>query len=70
MLIRDLQIPENMWKLRLITPEFIKFAHYCGIAVHIWTINSKDDMKRLLQWNVDGLFTDKPNVLIPLLSNK
>lgn len=61
-----LQVPEVYSKIRIVTPEFINYAHFMGIAVHVWTVNEPKDMKRLFTWGVDGLFTDKPSLLIEM----
>lgn len=60
----SLQIPLQKSIIKIVTPQFIEFAHLVGIAIHVWTINEAMVMKKLLQWNVDGIFTDKPRVLI------
>jgi len=60
----SLQIPVKMSIVKIASRQFIEFAHYVGIAVHVWTINDVTVMKRLLQWGVDGIFTDKPGVLL------
>lgn len=63
-----LQVPEKIAFLNVIkSPSFIQLSQLCGIAIHVWTINNLEDMKRLLQWGVDGIFTDKPQILINLL---
>ncbi len=59
-----LQIPEVYYIVRLITPKFIAFAHHVGIAIQVWTINDRKTMQRLLHWQVDGIFTDNPVVLL------
>lgn len=64
-----LQIPEGYYFLRLVSPDFIHFAHYLGIAIHVWTINDQPSMKRLLKWNIDGIFTDKPMLLLDVVKN-
>lgn len=38
--------------------EFIKNAHTRGLLVHCWTVNNETDMIKLMNWNVDGLFTN------------
>lgn len=66
-----LQIPEKFWILTVIGGKwFIDFAHALGIAVHIWTINEPADMERLLDWGVDGIFSDAPAVLIDVLDRR
>jgi glycerophosphoryl diester phosphodiesterase len=37
-------------------------AQAIGISVIPWTVNDKAEMERLLQWGVDGLITDYPNI--------
>jgi glycerophosphoryl diester phosphodiesterase len=34
-----------------------------------WTVNTKKDMLKMLQWHVDGIITDYPDQLIELVSN-
>ncbi|MHA1618671.1 MAG: glycerophosphodiester phosphodiesterase, partial [Promethearchaeota archaeon] len=65
-----LQIPEGYYFLRIVSPEFIHFAHYLGIAIHVWTINDAKIMQKLLDWNVDGIFTDTPRTLLDVVKNR
>ncbi|HME53919.1 MAG TPA: glycerophosphodiester phosphodiesterase [Candidatus Lokiarchaeia archaeon] len=63
-----LQIPERFWILTVINgPRFVAIAHELGIAVHVWTINEQEKMDRLLQWGVDGIFSDRPGLLIEVI---
>lgn len=45
----------------------VRACHREGIRVVPWTVNDLDDAKRLLDWQVDGLTTDYPARLLPLL---
>jgi glycerophosphoryl diester phosphodiesterase len=38
-------------------------AHTLGLQVLPWTVNSEDDMRRLIGWGVDGIISDYPDVL-------
>jgi glycerophosphoryl diester phosphodiesterase len=58
-----LQGPETYHGLRVVTPGFIRAAHERGLRVDVWTIDSEADMRRLLGYGVDGIMTDRPDVL-------
>jgi glycerophosphoryl diester phosphodiesterase len=34
-----------------------------GLVIHAWTIDDKAEMEKLIRWGVNGIFTDKPDVL-------
>ncbi len=66
-----LQIPEKIFGMRIFYgPEFFKLCHLVEIAVHIWTVNEPGDMFRLLDWGVDGIFSDKPKMLLDIVNFK
>ena len=54
----------------LATPELIEVAHRHDIAVHVWTIDDPDEMRRLLDMGVDGIMTDRPAVLRGVLEER
>jgi glycerophosphoryl diester phosphodiesterase len=63
-----LQGPEVVYcVLHVVTPGFVRAAHELGIRVDVWTIDREADMRRLLGYGVDGIMTDRPDVLAQLL---
>lgn len=52
---------------RLVSKELIEEAHKSNIDVNIYTVNEIEDMKRLKEYNADGLFTDYPEILKGIL---
>jgi glycerophosphoryl diester phosphodiesterase len=42
---------------------FLAYAHRRGLQVHVWTIDEPDTMDRLLDLGVDGVMTDRVEVL-------
>jgi glycerophosphoryl diester phosphodiesterase len=48
----------------------VEQAHAQGLRVVPWTVNDPADMERLLAFNVDGVITDRPDVLRALLEKR
>ncbi len=64
------QIPEYQGRVRLVTPRFVRALEGRGVPVHVWTVNETADMRRLLDWGVDGIITDRPDRLRALLRER
>ena len=61
------QVPEWAGRTRVVSPRFIEAAHRAGLAVQVWTVDAEEDARRLLGWGVDGLITDRPDVVVPIV---
>ncbi len=61
--VMALQIPTRFAGRPLVTQQLLSHAHVHGIAVHVWTINTEEEMRQLLDQGVDGLVTDFPGRL-------
>ncbi|MGE0710416.1 MAG: glycerophosphodiester phosphodiesterase [Planctomycetota bacterium] len=69
---RVLQIPrtsdhERDRGLVLAQPRFLRAAHRSGRSVQVWTINDPDVMRDLIRLGVDGITTDRPDLLNEVL---
>lgn len=64
------QVPLSSGKHKIITGRFIKNAHKRKKFVHVWTINDKSIIERLIDLEVDGIFTDNPKLMMDLLDEK
>ena len=60
------QISEFHGRMRIVTPKFVRAAHRCNVAVHVWTVNEIAEMRRLLAMGVDGIITDFPDRAVML----
>ena len=56
------QVPEMSGATRVVSPRFVRLAHKAGVAVHVWTVDDPDDIQRLLDWGVDGIISDRPDI--------
>ena len=61
------QIPERAGLTRVVSPRFIADAHRAGLGVQVWTVNDEADARRLLDWGVDALITDRPDLMVSLV---
>lgn len=58
------QVPELAGPVRVVSPRFVRAAHRAGALVQVWTVDRADDMRRLLQWGVDAIITDRPDIAV------
>lgn len=58
-----LQVPEVYSGIRVVSPTSIRLAHELDLDVHVWTVDDRDTMERLLDWGVDGVMSDRPDTV-------
>ncbi|WP_456598858.1 glycerophosphodiester phosphodiesterase family protein [Blastococcus sp. SYSU DS0616] len=52
------------------TPELVDAAHAAGMDVVPWTVNDRPTMEHLIGIGVDGLITDRPDLLREILAER
>ena len=65
-----LQVPRRFRGLTVLTPRLVDRAHRAGRQVHVWTVDDPGEMHRLLDLGVDGLMTDRTDVLRDVLLDR
>ena len=63
-----LQVPHRQGRLTIVTPGLVCRAHRAGVQVHVWTIDDPEEMKTLVDRGVDGLMTDRTDILRAVLT--
>ena len=47
----------------LVTEEMVNLAHENGLKVFVYTVNTPIIMKKMINYNVDGVFSDYPELM-------
>ena len=59
--------PEESLNIPIMTRRFIREAHAKNIAVEPWTVNDPELLRQYIEWGVDGIITDRPDLMIEVL---
>jgi glycerophosphoryl diester phosphodiesterase len=65
-----LQVPHRRKGVTILTRGLIRRAHAVGLHVHVWTIDEPQQMRDLLDLGVDGLMTDRTDLLRDVLVDR
>jgi glycerophosphoryl diester phosphodiesterase len=57
------QVPVRRHGLHILDAGFVAACHRAGVAVHVWTVDDRDEMEQVLDLGVDGVMTDRPTLL-------
>jgi glycerophosphoryl diester phosphodiesterase len=60
-------LPDRMDDLTVVDAPLVQACHALGLAVQVWTVDEEADMRALLGIGVDGVVTDRPDVLARVL---
>jgi glycerophosphoryl diester phosphodiesterase len=61
------QLPVRVCGIRVIDRALVRYAHHRDVEVHVWTVDRAEEMHALLDLGVDGVITDRPDVLRDVL---
>lgn len=65
--VAALQVPHHRGRLAVVTPTLVRRAHAVGAQVHVWTVDEPEEIGQLVDMGVDGLITDRTDVLKDVL---
>lgn len=52
----------------LVTQEIVELAHKNGLKVFVYTVNTPIVMRKMIEFNVDGVFSDYPDLMNEIIS--
>ena len=58
---------EDSLGITIMTERFIRESHAKNIRVEPWTVNDPELMSQYIEWGVDGIITDRPDLMIEVL---
>ena len=59
--------PSESLGITIMTERFIREAHAKNIRVEPWTVNDPELIRQYIEWGVDGIITDRPDLMVELL---
>ena len=54
--------------VRMLSRDVIDRCHQAGIQVNTWTCDDPDRMRELIEWGIDGICTNVPDVALEILA--
>jgi glycerophosphoryl diester phosphodiesterase len=64
------QIPERWGGRQVVTAALARALRRISVPLHVWTVNDPADMNRLLDYGVDGLISDRPDIASRVLQER
>lgn len=51
-----------------VTEQLVKDAHAAGLKLLVWTVDEPDDIRRMAEWGVDAITTNKPDLALKIVT--
>lgn len=65
--VSALQVPHRRGRVLVASSRLVRKAHAAGVHVHVWTVDDPEEMRSLIERGVDGIFTDRTDLLKQVL---
>lgn len=64
------QVPVRRGRVPVVTEAFVRRCHAADLPVHVWVVDDPVEMERLLDLGVDGIMTDRADVLAEVFTRR
>jgi glycerophosphoryl diester phosphodiesterase len=48
----------------VLTRQFVRTARRAGLPVQVWVVDEIEEMRRLVDWGVTGIISDRPDIAV------
>jgi glycerophosphoryl diester phosphodiesterase len=55
------QVPVRLRGKPILTRRFVRTARRAGLPVQVWVVDEIAEMRRLIDWGVTGIISDRPD---------
>ena len=66
---RLFQVPFRLRGQQMFRRSFVRTARRAGLPVQAWIVDEPADMRRLIEWGVTGIISDRPDVAVDLIKS-
>lgn len=63
------QVPVKQF-ITIVSSQTVRAAKSAGVPLIVWTINDRTEMAKLLDLGVDGIITDRPDLLLEVMAER
>ncbi|MBI5067206.1 MAG: glycerophosphodiester phosphodiesterase [Deltaproteobacteria bacterium] len=64
------ELPHRTAGITVVTRRLVRHFHALDMPVFVWTVDDEQEMRELLAAGVDGIMTDRPDLLAKVLAEK
>lgn len=57
-------------QFEMVDEEYMAWARKKGYRVNVWTVNEKEDIRRMIELGVDGIITDRPDLVRQIMEEQ
>ena len=68
--IKVMQIPLKWKGIKVLTTNLMQKANKSNLLVHVWTINDRNTINKLIDIGVNGIITDEPELLMEIMKGR